>query len=68
MPEEIVKDGPIQTDRSGRKWLPVLISNEALSMINKTILGDQEDDDNTKRIELRNQVHNDCLRLFKEFN
>jgi hypothetical protein len=68
MAEEIIKDGEIITDKDGKKWLPVLITNKALSQINKIILGDQIDEDDKRQKELRKQVHEDCLRLFKEFN
>lgn len=67
MAEEIVKNGEIEI-RYSKRYLPVLISNEALSQINKIILGDKVDADNTKQVALRTQVHEDCLRLFKEFN
>jgi hypothetical protein len=68
MTEEIIKDGEIIIDTDGKKWLPVLITNKALSQINKIILGDQIDEDDKRQKELRKQVHEDCLRLFKEFN
>jgi hypothetical protein len=68
MAEEIIKDGEIIIDTDGKKWLPVLITNKALSQINKIILGDQIDEDDKRQKELRKQVHEDCLRLFKEFN
>jgi hypothetical protein len=64
---EIIKDGEIQTIRK-KRYIPVLISNEALSQINKIVLGDKVDVDDTKQTALRNQIHEDCLRLFKEFN
>jgi len=32
------------------------------------MLGDKVDVDDTKQTALRNQVHEDCLKLFKEFN
>lgn len=67
MVEEIILDGGI-INRNGKKYIAVLISNEALSQINKIILGDKVDVDNTKQVALRNQVHEDCLRLFKAFN
>lgn len=67
MVEEILKNGEIQT-KFNKRYLPVLISNEALSQINKIVLGDKVDADNTKQVALRTQVHEDCLRLFKEFN
>ena len=67
MTEEIIKNGEIKTIGK-RRYLPVLISNEALSQINKIVLGDKVDADNIKQVALRTQVHEDCLRLFKEFN
>lgn len=58
---------PLVIDKDGKKWLPVLISNEALSQLNKIVLGDEVDPDDKKALELRKQVHEDCLELFKEF-
>jgi hypothetical protein len=68
MTKEINKTGPVFTDEKGKKWLPVVISNEALSKINKTILGDQVDKDDFKAWAIVKDVHEDCLELFKEFN
>ena len=67
MAEEIILDGVI-VNRNGKKYIQALISNEALSQINKIVLGDKVDQDDQKQINLRNQVHEDCLRLFKAFN
>ena len=67
MTEEIILDGEI-VNRNGKKYIQVLISNQALSQINKIVLGDKVDPDDRKQTALRNQVHEDCLRLFKEFN
>ena len=68
MVEEIIKAAEELVTKNNKKYLLVLISNEALSQINKIILGDKVDEDNKKQVDLRNQVHEDCLRLFKEFN
>ena len=68
MVEEIIKAAETLVEKNSKKYLLVLISNEALSHINKIILGDKVDADNIKEVELRKQVHEDCLRLFKEFN
>ena len=67
MVEEIVLDGGL-INRNGKKYIRVLISNEALSQINKIVLGDKVDQDDEKQVNLRKQVHEDCLRLFKQFN
>ena len=67
MTKEINIDGSIIIDSDGKKWLPVVISNKALSQINKIILGDKVDEDDKDAVELRKQVHEDCLELFKEF-
>ena len=70
MAKEIIKipTEPLVIDKDKKKWLPVLISNEALSQINKITLGDIVDEDDRKAKALRKQVHEDCLELFKEFN
>jgi len=70
MTKEIIKNGEIITDKKNKnkKWLPVLISNEALSQINKIVLGDKGDPDDFEKRALRMDIHDDCLELFKEFN
>ncbi len=68
MTEEIIDHGIPPYEKDGKIWIDVRITNAALSQINKIILGDKVDQDNTKQVALRNQVHEDCLRLFKRFN
>ena len=66
MVQEIIGLGEFET-REGKVYLRVLVSNEALSQINKIVLGDKPDPDDPKQVALRKQVHEDCLRLFDEF-
>ena len=68
MEEEIISKNEPLVKIDGKEYLSVLISNQALSQINKIILGDKVDEDNKNQVKLRKQVHEDCLRLFKEFN
>ncbi len=68
MSKEIKRVGGIINDDDGKKWLPVLISNVALSQINKIILDDHVDSDDLKAKALRQTIHDDCLELFKAFN
>jgi len=70
MTKEIIKNGDIIIDKRNKKkkWLPVLISNEALSLINKKILGDKGDPDDFEQRAKIMDIHDDCLELFKEFN
>lgn len=70
MTRRIHKNGSIIIDKKDKKkkWLPVLIDNEALSMINKIILHDTIDEDDFRKKAIEKDVHEDCLELFKEFN
>lgn len=66
MEEEIISlDEPVY-EYEGKKWLNVAITIEGLSQINGIILGDEPDEDSNQD-KIRNQIHKDCLRLFKEF-
>ena len=67
MTEEIISRGEF-VNKGNKTYLVVEITNEALSQINKIILGDQIDEDDTGQLALREQVHQDCLKIFKEFN
>lgn len=68
MTEEIIDLDSVIVQQNGKEYIHVLISNDALSQINKIILEDNVDKDDPKAVALREQVHQDCLRLFKRFN
>lgn len=68
MTEEIIDLEHPVVELNGKKFITVLITNDALSQINKIILEDNVDKDDPKAVALREQVHQDCLRLFKRFN
>jgi hypothetical protein len=68
MPVEIKPTGQIFTDSEGKKWLPVNLSFDALSQINKIVMGDHADDGDPIAIAKRNQVHEDVLELIELFH
>ena len=53
-------------DDDGKKWLKVAISFKAVRGMNKISLDDEPDPGSCAE-EVINQVHEDCLELFKEF-
>ncbi len=64
MGEELKATGyPI--DENGKKFIMVKMSFKALSQLNKIILGDNVDKDDEKAVELREQVHKDCLEIMR---
>ena len=65
MTVEINPTGEAFTDGDGKKWLPVLMSFDALSEINKIVLGDKVVKDDSKAIAKRKRVHEDALELMK---
>ena len=65
---EIIPTDKSFSDNEGKKWLPVNISFDAISQINKIVLGDHPDQDDSKAVAKRNQVHEDVLELIKLFN
>lgn len=67
MTVEINKTGEIFKDKDGKLWLPVNISFDAISQINKIVLGDNVDKDDYKAVAKRKQIHEDILELFDVF-
>ena len=67
MTVEIIKDGPVFGDKNGKKWIPVIISQDAVGQLNKIVLGDKVDQGDKDKVRLREQVHKDCLELLEEF-
>ena len=66
MEEEIISLGDLVYENNGKTWLNVAITFKGLNQLNKMVLGDIPDE-GTDQEKLRQQVHKDCLRLFKEF-
>ena len=66
MGQEIIKRGEVQ-GMHGKKWINVDISFAALGQINKIMLGDKLDEGDKDKVQLREQVHKDCLELMEEF-
>ena len=66
MEEEIVSLNEPVYEYEGKTWLNVAITIEGLSQINGIVIGDEPDEDSDQQ-KIRNQMHKDCLRLFKEF-
>jgi hypothetical protein len=67
MTVEINPIGQVFTDSEGKKWLPVNISFDAISQINKIVLGDNVDEDDSKAVAIRKQIHEDAIELFTLF-
>ena len=65
---EINPTGQVFTDSENKKWLPVNISFDAVSQINKIVLGDQVDPDDSVALALRNQIHEDTIEIFELFS
>jgi hypothetical protein len=65
---EIKPTGQVFVDDNNKKWLPVNISFDAVSQINKIVLGDTVDKDDSKAVAKRNQIHEDCLKLMDLFH
>ena len=66
MESEIVDYNEPSFQEDGKTWIKVAITLEGLSQLNKIIIGDEPDADSNQE-KLRNQMHNDCLKLFKRF-
>ena len=66
MEEEIISLNEPLFEKEGKTFCKVAITLEGLSQINGIIIGD-EPDEHSDQEKIRKQVHEDCLRLFKEF-
>lgn len=66
MEEEIISLNEPVYEKDGKTWLKVAITIEGLSQINGIIRGDIPDPDSEQQ-RIRDQMHKDCLRLFKPF-
>ena len=66
MEEEIISLNEPVFEKEGKIWCKVAITIEGLSQLNGIVLGDTPDE-NSQQERIRKQVHEDCLRLFKEF-
>ena len=66
MEEEIISLNEPVFEKEGKTWCKVAITIEGLSQLNGIVLGDTPDE-NSQQERIRKQVHEDCLRLFKEF-
>jgi hypothetical protein len=64
---EIKPTGEVFTDSENKKWLPVNISFDAISQINKIVIGDHVDDDDSVAVAKRKQIHDDAIELFQLF-
>ena len=67
MAVEIKQIEGIITDENGKKWIPVIISQDAVGQLNKIVLGDKVDQGDKDKVRLREQVHKDCLELLDKF-
>ena len=67
MTVEINPTGQVFTDNDGKKWLPVNMSFDAISQVNKIVIGDHVDPDDSEALAKRNQIHEDVLELIELF-
>ena len=68
MTTEINPTGQVFTDSEGKKWLAVNMSFDAISQINKIVLGDKVDEDDAVATEKRKRIHDDAIELMQLFH